>query len=162
MMFVDKPNPSLAFILIYAGLALFLIVLPLFLRHFHQLRGALAVVVFTVTFAGAAVLLVFLITGFDTVYSLDNNTLRFRSGFLAKGQAALDDIKEIQTVPMNWEALGWALNRKGFCNRFSNCLRLTTDQTAFFLSPKDPQAFAAEIRIRQKRSNILRKNFIFH
>jgi len=161
-MLIDKPNPSLAYILIYTGLVLFLIALPLFLKHFRRLRGALSVVVFTISFAGAAVFLVFLLSGFDTVYSLDGDTLHLRSGFLAKGQVKLDDIKEIRTVPVNWQALGWALNRTGFCNRFTNSLRLTTTQGTIYLSPKDPGAFADEVRTRQRRSSILRKNLIFH
>lgn len=161
-MLIDKPSPSLAFILIYAGLTLFLVALPLFLKHFRKLRGGLSVVVFAITFAGAAVFLVFLLSGFDMVYSLDNSTLHFRGGFLARGQVKLEDIKEIQTVPTNWQALGWALHRTGFCNRFSNCLRLTTTQATIYLSPKDPEAFANEVRTRQRRTSILRQNLIFH
>lgn len=161
-MLIDKPNPSLAYILIYAGLALFLVALPVFLKHFRKLRGALSVVVFSISFAGAAVFLVFLFSGFDTVYSLDGNTLHLRSGFLTKGQVKLDDIKDIQPVSVNWQALGWALNRTGFCNRFSNSLRLITTQGTIYLSPKDPGAFAGEIRTRQRRSSILRRNLIFH
>ncbi len=160
-MLVDKPGPALGFILIYVGLIVFLIALPLFLRRFRKLHGWLAGLVFTICFAGAAVFLLFLYSGFDTVYSLDNDVLLLRSGILAHGRVELAQIKEIERVPVNWQGLGWALNRTGYCNRFSNCLRLKTDLGTLFLSPKNPDAFAEAIRSRQRRTSLLRRNLIF-
>ena len=160
-MLVDKPGPSLSYILIYAGLILFLIAVPLFLKHFKKLRGVLGVVVSVIGFGGAAVFLVFLHSGFDTVYTVDDTTLHLRNGILTRGRVELSTITDIAKVPVNWQALGWALNRSGFCNRFTNGLRLTTTQGTIFISPRDPDAFAAEIHSRQRRTSILRRNLIF-
>jgi len=161
-MLVDKPAPGLSYVLLYLGLMLFLIAVPLFLKRFRKIRGPLAAVVFTVCFVAAGFFLVFLYSGFTTEYSLDSNTLFMRSGFLAKARVDLSDITEIQRVPTNWQGLGWALNKSGYANRFSNGLRLTTDKAAIYLTPSDPSLFEEEIRSRQRRSSVLRKNLIFN
>lgn len=159
-MLINKPFPSIPFILIYAGLVLFLVAVPLFLRHFRKLRGWLAVVVFIIGFAGALFFLNSLFSGFDTVYTLDSGTLSLRSGFWARDTVDLSAIKEIAKVQVNWQGLAWALNRTGFCNRFTNGIRLETDHGSIILSPKDPAAFADEIRVRQRRRDQLRRNLL--
>jgi hypothetical protein len=160
-MLIDKPSPSLSYVLIYAGLILFLVAVPLFLKRSRKVRGILGVVVSVIGFGGAAIFLVFLHSGFDTVYTLDDSTLRLRNGILTRGEIELSTITEVARVPVNWQALGWALNRTGFCNRFTNALRLTTTRSTFFISPRDPDAFTAEIHSRQRRASILRRNLIF-
>lgn len=160
-MLVDKPTPGLGYVLLYLGLMLFLVVVPIFLRRFRKLRGGWGAAVFAVCCVAAAFFLIFLYSGFTTEYSLDGNTLYMRSGFLAKGQVNLADITEIRKVPTNWQALGWALNRTGYCNRFANALRLTTDKALIYLTPSDPDRFVEEIRSRQRKSNLLRKNLVF-
>jgi hypothetical protein len=160
-MLIDRPAPSVSYVLLYLGLIVFLVALPLFLKRYRKLRGVLTVVVFAVCFLAAAVFAVFLSAGFTTRYSLDNNTLSLRSGFLSATQVKLEAIRSVDKVPLNWQALGWALNKTGFCVRFDNCLRLTTQQRVVYLSPRDPDQFMLEILSRQKKSNLLRKNLIF-
>ncbi len=160
-MLIDKPTPSVSFVLLYLGLIVFLIVLPLFLKRYRKLRGALAVVVFAVCFLAAAVFAVFLTAGFTTQYTLDNNILSPRSGFWSSTQVKLEAIRSVDKVPLNWQALGWALNRTGFCVRFANCLRVTTPQRVIYLTPRDPDQFMQELLSRHKESNLLRRNLIF-
>jgi len=160
-MLIDKPAPGTEYVLIYLGLIVFLIALPLFLKHFRKLRGLLAAVVFIICFGGAAVFAAFLYSGFATQYSLDNSTLYLRSGFLHSTQVDLRAISDIEKVPTNWQALGWALNRTGYSNRFNDCLKLKTDKGDIFISPRDPVQFLGEIKSRQRRSSLLRKNLIF-
>lgn len=160
-MLIDRPAPGTGYILIYVGLIVFLIALPLFLKLFKKLRGFFAFVVFTVCFGGAAVFAVFLVSGFTTHYALDSSTLYLQSGFLRSIKVDLRTISEVEKIPTDWHSLGWALNRTGYSNRFNNCLRLVTDQGVFFISPRDPVRFAEEIQSRRKRSSLLRKNLIF-
>ena len=160
-MLIDKPAPGTGYVLLYLGLIVFLVALPLFLKHFKKLRGLPAGLVFIICFGGAAVFAVFLFTGFTTQYSLDNGTLYLRSGFLHSTQVDLGAISEVEKVPTNWHSLGWALNKTGYSNRFNDCLKLKTDQGDIFISPRDPVQFAEEIKSRQRRSSLLRKNLIF-
>jgi hypothetical protein len=160
-MLIDKPSPSISFVLLYLGLIVFLVALPLFLKRYRKLRGVLGVIVFVVCFLAAAVFAVFLTSGFTTRYTLDNNTLTLRSGLLNATEVKLEAIRSIDKVPLNWQALGWALNRTGYCVRFANGLRLTTQQRVIYLTPRDPDQFMTEILSRQRESNILRKNLIF-
>ena len=160
-MFIDKPSPGLSYILLYIGLIVFIVAVPIFFRRFRKMRGKTAGVVFILCLAAALFFLVFLYSGFTTRYTMDSETLTLKSGLLAGAEIRLGDIKEITKLPTNWHALALALNRTGYCNRFSNGLRLTTDKTSYYLSPSDPVRFEEEIRSRQKRSSILRKNLIF-
>jgi hypothetical protein len=160
-MLIDKPAPGTSYVLLYLGLIVFLVALPLFLRHFRKLRGLLAGLVFIICLGGAAVFAMFLFSGFTTQYSLDNGTLYLRSGFLHSTQVDLGAITEVEKVPTNWHSLGWALNTTGYSNRFYDCLKLKTDQGDIFISPRDPVQFAQEIKSRQRRSSLLRKNLIF-
>ena len=160
-MLIDRPAPSVSYVLLYLGLIVFLVALPLFLKRYKRLRGALKVVVFAASFLAAAVFAVFLIAGFTTQYSLDNNTLTLQSGFWSSTQVKLEAVRSVDKVPLNWQGLGWALNRTGFCVRFANCLRVTTQQKVVYLSPRDPDQFLQEVLSRQKESNLLRKNLIF-
>ena len=160
-MLIDKPAPESDYILIYLGLIVFLVALPLFLKLFRKLRGWLAVIVFIVCFGGAAVFAVFLVSGFTTQYTLENNTLRLRSGLWHSTEINLGAISDVENVPTDWHSLGWALNKTGYSNRFHNCLRLKTDKGDIYISPRDPVQFAEEIKSRQRRSSLLRKNLIF-
>jgi len=160
-MLIDRPAPSVSYVLLYLGLIVFLVALPVFLKIFRRLRGVLTVVVFAICFLAAAAFAVFLSAGFTTRYTLDNNSLSLRSGLLSATQVKLEAIRSLEKVPLHWQGLGWALNRTGFCVRFVDCLRLTTRQRVIYLSPRNPDEFILEVLSRQKESNLLRKNLVF-
>jgi uncharacterized integral membrane protein len=160
-MLVDTPAPGAGYVLLYVGLIVFLVALPIFLKRFRKIRGWTAIGAFVICFAAAGAFLVFLQAGYATRYTMDNVTLTLRSGLFLREQVKINDIKEMRIVPTNWQALGWALTRMGYCNRFNNALKLVTARGLLYLSPTNPDQFIEEIKSRQRTSSILRRNLIF-
>ena len=110
----------------------------------HDLQFFLgSIIVFGAMFA------FFLYSAYHTSYTVGMGKIVARSGFFSS-TIELSDIESIKYVKFARQALGssWRLGGKccGRCNRFMNCVALTTSWGQIFLSPSDPEKFISVIR----------------
>jgi len=93
---------------------------------------------------GAGLILI-LHAAFFTTYRIDSEKLALKSG-LFRGSLPLVRIKEISRKRFNWRVLGWGIGRRGFCNRFTDGVKLITDKESIYVSPTNPQLFMSQLR----------------
>ncbi len=84
---------------------------------------------------------------FSTRYRLRDKELFLRSGPF-RIRMTLDEIQAVERVKvvLNKKGLGITFESRGFCNRYTNCLRLKRNRGLdIYLSPSDPEAFARRL-----------------
>lgn len=151
MTYEDKPSPGrgfLLFICVLCGGCLLLLV-PAYIHKAGV--DPLEAMIVTILLA-SVVTLVFswvLILAYKTVYTMDSDTLKLRSGFIYK-QIRLNRIHGLRRAPTWREWLNPpVLGRQAFCNRFSNYVCLELKGEVVLLTPTDPEKFIAVIKERQ-------------
>ena len=148
---VDRPSPGKGYLALLYGLILstvaMFVVIGLILRGEGRAEQVLAVVLFYVP--TTALMLAPLHAAFRTVYELSDRTLRLRSGFIIRAELRYSDIADVERVSHITRVLGWGGGR-GLANRFTDGLQITLQSgSVYFISPTDPESFAAEILARR-------------
>lgn len=148
---IDRPSPGKGYVALLYGLILstlaMFVIIGLLLRGEGLGGRILAVVLFYVP--TTALMLAPLHAAFRTVYELSDRTLRLRSGFIISAELRYADIAGVERVTFITRVLGWGGGR-GLANRFTDGLQITLQSgSVYFISPTDPESFAAEILARR-------------
>lgn len=143
-MFQDKPQPSRPYV-IFNVVLIVLTMLPLFLMAIHGLL-----------FASVGLLLVLPIlllmlelfhAAYATEYRIEGGRISLRCGWIMNRRIPLADIQGVEHVDAIPRVLGWNPGALGYCNRFSNGLKLITPKRVVFISPSDPEAFQRALQV---------------
>ena len=87
-----------------------------------------------------------------TVYEIDPDALRLRSGIVIWSTVQYPDISRIEPVGFIPRVLGWG-GGWGIANRMSNGLLITLESgRKYYISPTDPDAFANALRKRMSQA----------
>lgn len=82
----------------------------------------------------------------NTVYVIRDDQLEMAVGRLARGVVRLEQVTGVERVDVITRTVGWRGGSGSFCNRFSDGLRLTTVRGVVYLTPTDPERFAAALK----------------
>jgi len=148
MMYIDSPGPGGSYLIFNFLVVLFLLLIPVCFKIRDDLRRKLFLPVALVSLCGAVVFALFLHAGFDTRYSMDDESIYIRNGFIQGTTVPLGSIEHVGREPLIWQPVGFTLKWKGYSNRYVNGISLTTKDRVIFLSPADPDRFLREIRVR--------------
>lgn len=145
MDFCDRPKPSPAYVVL---LSILLLVVLLFARTFPLLGERMADTLLIVAYAIPVLLLLELLhAAFATEYRIAEGVLFLRCGWMLRKRIPLAEIQAVSPLPTISRVLGWSPGEWGFCNRMRNGLALKTAKTWVFISPTDPEAFRAQLRL---------------
>lgn len=150
-MYINKPMPGTGYIVLNIVLIVLFVAIPLFLWHFHKPRLLFFVSILVLCLAAVFIFGLFLHAGYHTEYRLSDRTLEMRCGHVFDGKVELNDIRRIRRSGFNWQTLGWAVHLKGYCNRFTNGVRIVTRRHIYFLSPRNPKEFINEVKSRMAK-----------
>ena len=154
-MFIDRPEPGTAYVVFLALTVLGLLAVPLILWNIKPMRPAVLIPVGVVSVAGAVVLALFLMAGFDTEYVIDDQHIRIRNGLIQKTTVELETIESVEKEPLIRQPIGFTFKWKGYCNRWTNGISIRTAKRVIFLSPADVDRFIEEIEKRRGLSPFL-------
>ncbi|HLA41197.1 MAG TPA: PH domain-containing protein [Candidatus Glassbacteria bacterium] len=143
---IDRPTPGggyVAIIVILVGGALAVSVWQAWKTYLVNPRTGYALAV-PALIIGTLFFLV-LHAAFFTKYRIDSDTLDIKSG-LFRGKLPLTRIREISRSQFNWRVLGWGFRQRGFCNRFTDGVKLITEKESIYASPTNPQLFMSQLR----------------
>ena len=85
---------------------------------------------------------------YNTTYTINNNILEMKCGFVIKGKIEIDRITDIKNSRFNIRMLGISYGEKGYCNRFTDGLILNTIKGKIYLSPSDNERFKYELDLK--------------
>lgn len=143
IVFQDSPKPSNYFVLVNIVLLL-LIVAPGALCAFLSLATPwLAVAVIGNFGVLACYFLMMIHACYKTEYRINQQVLEMRSGFIAQRSVALTDITSVSRINSINRVMGWGPKKteRGFCNRSTDGVSITTNGNTYFLSPSNPEVF---------------------
>lgn len=148
---IDRPSPGKGYLALLYGLILstvaMFVVVGLLLRGEGPTGLIVAVLIFYIP--TTALMLAPLHAALRTVYELSDRTLRLRSGIIIRAELRYSDIADVERVSHITRVLGWGGGR-GLANRLTDGLQITLESGAvYFISPTDPESFAAEILSRR-------------
>jgi hypothetical protein len=152
MMYIDSPNPGGGYLIFNFLVVLFLLLIPLYFRMGDDLRRKLLLPVTIISLGGAVAFALFIHAGFDTSYSMDDENIYIRNGFIQRTTVDLRSIEKIRRESLIRQPIGYTLKWKGFSNRYINGISLTTKDRVIFLSPADPERFLREVRVRMRNT----------
>lgn len=151
-MYIDSPNPGGGYLIFNFLVVLFLLLIPLYFRMGDDLRRKLLLPVTIISLGGAVAFALFIHAGFDTSYSMDDENIYIRNGFIQRTTVDLRSIEKIRRESLIRQPIGYTLKWKGFSNRYINGISLTTKDRVIFLSPADPERFLREVRVRMRNT----------
>jgi hypothetical protein len=151
-MYIDSPSPGGGYLVFNLLVVLFLLLIPLYLRIGNDLRRKLFLPVAIISLGGAVAFALFIHAGFDTSYSMDDENIYIRNGFIQRTTVDLRSIEKIRRESLIRQPIGYTLKWKGFSNRYINGISLTTKDRVIFLSPADPERFLREVRVRMRNT----------
>ncbi len=143
MTYEDKPRPGRGYLLCIYGIlagSLLVVLLELDLNDPLTITGAVLVIVILIPVCW------FVLNSTNhTSYRISDNTLELRCGIRYKN-IRLGQILEISHARSRKELVNPFFRRQGFCNRFTNLVRLDIKGDTVFLSPSDPEQFIKILR----------------
>jgi Bacterial PH domain len=147
--FVDEPRPGRGYLVFMSVLALGALSLLGFVAITARDEPILEQLAATLLFFVPLVVLLSIPfhAAYRTRYEFADDALRLRSGFVIKAALEYHRISTVEQVGFIHRVLGWGGGR-GIANRFTNGLELHASGKTYFISPTDPEAFAAEIERR--------------
>ncbi len=145
---IDRPAPGRGYLTLLAaaviGTGATFVLMAVELHDARLLGQVAAVVLFYTPLTGLVVAPVH--AALRTTYELSGGTLRLRAGFVIRAEIACSEVGTVERVGFIPRVLGWGGGR-GLANRLTDGLRLTLESGAvYYISPTDPEAFAARIR----------------
>jgi len=149
---VDKPSPSSFFVAMMLSLIFLVTLLPLYTMGFFTDPAVMQPIAIPFFLAPLIIFVLIIHAGYHTEYQLNENTLELRCGWLVKGSYLYKDIEVITPVRFNSRTLGASYRQKGFCNRFTNGLRLHIGKDQIFISPSDNERFQFELQLKIQRT----------
>lgn len=145
--FQDSPKPSNYFVLVNIML-LFLVVAPGALCAFLSLDEPWLVIAVIGNFGVVSCYFLMMIHAcYRTEYRINQQVLEMRSGFVAQRSVALTDITSVSQINSINRVMGWGTQKteRGFCNRSTNGVSITSKVGTYVVSPSDPEAFVAAL-----------------
>lgn len=140
-MYFDSPTPSRSFIFTTLGLmaGLAAINASVFLRFSWPTWWALVITaIFSLVYIYCILVLH---AGFHTRYTISDDAIDLRAGIFMHRRIPLDTVVRIdKTVALNC-VVGWGSEREGYCNRFTEGVRIRLEQKSIYCSPHDTPAF---------------------
>lgn len=145
-LFIDKPRPGKGFLLL-----LNVVITGSFLLILHRVIADSLNDPLTLTGAVMGIIILALVNWLvrksarGTSYRISENTLELRCGYIYK-KIRIGQILDISHARSHKELVNPFLRRQGFCNRFTNLVRLDIKGDTVFLSPSDPEQFIKILR----------------
>lgn len=82
-----------------------------------------------------------------TSYRVEGSLLHMRSGVF-RSTVDLRSVRGIERCGFNQRTLGWSMGgSRGFCNRFTNGVRMRSGGDYVFISPSDPEQFVRRLEV---------------
>jgi hypothetical protein len=148
----DRPPPGRGFLLLF-NVVIIGSILPLLFRAFDD--GLNDPEIITAVALGVPIIaLVYWLVrkgAHGTSYRISENTLELRGGLIYK-KIRIGQILEISHARSHKELVNPFLRRQGFCNRFTNLVRLDIKGDTVFISPSDPEQFIEMLRSLKENS----------
>lgn len=149
-MIIDKPSPSMTYVLFNIIFLILFLLGPFILNHFIKFRLPLLICLIMILWGTAGVMGLVVHAAHNTEYSMDETTLTLQCGYMMDEKIALDKIHDIRPVMINFQTMGWSTRWRGFCNRFGNGLKISVNGIRYYISPENPQHFLNELRTKTK------------
>ncbi len=145
-MYVDSPQPSNSFVFTTLGLLACMLVINLGVIvsfHFPAAVGVIVTAMFSVVYVYA---LLVLHAGYHTRYTVAEQAVDLRAGMLVHRRIPLQRMRRVDKTLSLDRVIGWGFGEEGYCNRYTDGVRILIDEKAIYCSPGDVDAFLRAVQ----------------